>query len=586
MVSKREVYSKTYLLPDGTYQYVSYAEPIHYKDSTGNYVEINNTISAAVRAEGYRFANTANSWDAHFSDRITDQNAVKMTDGDYQIAFSFEGQATSAPVTKTTDLGSRAHLSQYHKELAADDRAVLYADVMNQVDIAYTVRANALKEDIILKAKPASGVFKFKLTTNGLILKEKTGAVGLYNAAGKEIFEFAPLYMEDANGKRSNGVSLAYSSIKNGYTLTITADTGFLNAADTVYPVVIDPSVMVTGADVTYDTFVGEQYPDENYYLSQSLWTGGELDNNVERTYIKFSLPTNIEASRVISANIYLLKKSNEVPTIQAYGVTGGWSSNSITWNNKPSYSCFGYSAVATNTVGNWYGLDVTTLVRYWLKGTLTNYGVVLKEPSETYRLQKTEFYSSDAPSPNKPELVINYSDAYYGSRPYQNMPLDTVNCMGYALEIERIIKGDDFGAPDEALDGYSLAIIEDYAVYCIESYMSEEDVGVGSANWKYSSYEEEVDEGWYKIVLRFGLLDNNGNGVYDYGEDTWDFHFYYQTSSGDWAHKLSTDPSEPIYWSAHEDPTSSPWEGSDGLFYTTEGRFYQIRDIRENNWA
>ena len=50
-------------------------------------------------------------------------------------------------------------------------------------------------------------------------------------------------------------------------------------------------------------------------------------------------------------------------------------------------------------------------MVKNWRIGTYPNYGFVLKEPSETTSTQKTKFYSSDAPSPNKPELVINYTN-------------------------------------------------------------------------------------------------------------------------------------------------------------------------------
>ena len=89
VISKRDVYSKTYLLPDGSYQYVSYAEPIHYKDKTGSYTEIDNKISDAVKAEGYKYTNTANMWNAYFSEKLGTPDAVKMTDGTHQISFSF-----------------------------------------------------------------------------------------------------------------------------------------------------------------------------------------------------------------------------------------------------------------------------------------------------------------------------------------------------------------------------------------------------------------------------------------------------------------------------------------------------------------
>lgn len=586
VISKRDVYSKTYLLPDGSYQYVSYAEPIHYKDKTGSYTEIDNKISDAVKAEGYKYTNTANMWNAYFSEKLGTPDAVKMTDGTHQISFSFVGETGSVPVVKTVDVAkvsSEKQLSEYHKRLSADDRAVIYTDVMDQVDIAYTVQTGALKEDIILKSKPASATFRFRLMTNGLILRENAGTVGLYTDSGKEVFAFMPLYMEDANGKRSDSVTLAYNSIKNGYELTVTADPAFLNASDTVYPVVIDPSVMVTGADVTYDAYVDELYPDDNYYLSNSLWTGGELDNNAMRTYLKFDLPLYLSSNQITSAYIYLLKKDCQTPTIRAYRANGSWDSSSLTWNNKPSFSSLDYSSTATNTVGDWYGLDVTTIVKDWLAGTNSYYGFVLKEPYEAYRMQRTEFYSSDAPSPNKPELVINYIDLYYGSRPYQSTTRYDINCLGYALEVAEDIQGFEFGVQDIDMDGFPLAVMEDYVADCLVGMMYSEDWFVGSENWAYSSYDEDVNQGWYKIAFRVGFLDDNGNGIFDYTEH-WDFHFWYQTSSGDWADKPGNLSSRLHLDTKDIDPTSLHWEN--GAFsYNSEGRFFQIRDIRDVVW-
>ena len=52
----------------------------------------------------------------------------------------------------------------------------------------------------------------------------------------------------------------------------------------------------------------------------------------------------------------------------------------------------------------------VTNIVKSWYTGTYSNYGFVLKDATESGTSQWTTFYSSDAASPNKPELVINYN--------------------------------------------------------------------------------------------------------------------------------------------------------------------------------
>ena len=410
IVSMRDAYSKTYQLPDGTYQYVARTAPIHYLDSTGAYAEINNEITDAVKRSGYAYTNTANAWNAYFAEKLGSDNAVMMEYGAYTISFSLLEQTGTTAVQKAKDLSARGTLSAYHQSLAGDNRAVIYSDVVPNVDVAYTVQTGTLKEDIILKSKNAPSTFKFRLTTNGLTIKESNGTVALVTASGEEVFTFVPLYMEDANGKRSEKVSLNYTGVKNGYEFTISADSKFLDAKDTAYPVIIDPSIMVTGTDVTFDTCVDQEYPTSNYHLAESLWTGGALGTNAMRTYMKFSLPTNISSYQVTSAYLDLRKKEYDAPTVKAYLVVSNWSANDTTWNNQPIY----VSSSATDSIfsytNDWYRINVTSMVKCWLFEAYANYGLVLKEPSETNSSHKTEFYSSNAASPNKPELIINYA--------------------------------------------------------------------------------------------------------------------------------------------------------------------------------
>jgi len=598
ILSKRDIYSKTYQLPDGSYQYVASAEPIHYKDSTGAYVEIDNKISTATQMDGYKYTNTANEWKTHFSEKLNNSNAVMMTSGAYSIAFSLVSQTENAPVIKSTALpifsAKNVLSSEYYRKLSLDERAVVYADVADNVDIAYTVHTDTLKEDIILKSREAPNTYKFRLTTNGLVLHESNGAISLRTADGTDVFAFAPLYMEDSNGKRSENVSLTYVSIKNGYELTISADTDFLRASDTAYPVVIDPSIMVSGSSNTYDTCVDQQYPNSNYYLSESLWTGGADGYNAMRTYIKFNLPTTINATQVTSAYIYLLKKDYQNPTIRAHLVTEDWSSSSVTWNNKPAYNEYIYSSQAVNTVGNWYGLNITDILIYWMENyTFPNYGVVLKEPNENNSGQKTKFYSSDAPSPNKPELVINYIT--FGSRPYQETSRTDINCMGYALECPYYI-GKNYDAVqyaavpvhlnivDEDVYGFTLSELQEYIQARSEDWMSSEE-GIGGTNWELlQSYNSEIDDNCYRVVLRVGFHDVNNNEILDVDEE-YDYHWWYQTDSGDWAEKQGPGPSTYNILTAGEDPTDFYWPV--GMYsYDSSGVFYQIRDLRSVSWS
>lgn len=401
--------SKTYQLSDGSYQYVGFAEDIHYRNDSGSFVEINNALKENTTKDGYRYTNSSNSWHVSFSDDISRKDAVLVENSDKSVAFCLAGHNEKAVAQLATTFSGEK--DDYYKEISEDDRAILYREVMPGVDIVYTALGGSLKEDIVLKSTESPRTFAFHFSATGVKPVQDEGRILLLDHAGKEVFRIEKAFMTDANGAYSDAVTMSFEEAENGFTLTLSADDSFLNAADTAFPVVIDPSVMVTGTSKTYDTCVDEQYPSSNYYTSQNLWTGGKNGTNTMRTYIRFDLPTYIPGDNVTSAYIRIKKNAHEVPTIKAYRVVTSWNPSEITWNNKPGFSTVNSSSVATLDTGAWYKLNVTTLVKNWMQATYVNHGFILKEPSETNTSQKTRFYSSDAPSPNKPELIVNYSD-------------------------------------------------------------------------------------------------------------------------------------------------------------------------------
>ena len=114
----------------------------------------------------------------------------------------------------------------------------------------------------------------------------------------------------------------------------------------------------------------------------------------------------------VISAYLDIEKISGAAPTMRAYRVTGSWSSSTITWANKPNYTTTHQSTQSTpvSSGSSWYRMDVTSIVNTWVDGNYMNYGMVLIDSVENNSSHWTTFYSSDADSPHKPELIISYS--------------------------------------------------------------------------------------------------------------------------------------------------------------------------------
>lgn len=113
-----------------------------------------------------------------------------------------------------------------------------------------------------------------------------------------------------------------------------------------------------------------------------------------------------------------------------------------------------------------------------------------------------------------------------------------------------------------------------------------------GSAYQQIGAYNANINTsppGWFRAVLRVGFLDLNGNGLYDSSE-FWDYHWWYQTNedNGIWADKPGSTASRKEAGSAGVDPASMTWSvltPNGTLYYSSTGRYYQIKDIRTVSW-
>jgi hypothetical protein len=571
----REKNSKVYQLSDGTYRYVGYAEDIHYEDADGNLKEINNAITDEPVKEGYIYSNTANAWHTYFADCLCEKNAVILEKDDYRIAFSMADAQITSKVEKSSALDKTESI--FDETLADDNRVVVYKDALKDVDIAYTVRTSGLKEDIIIREASAPNVFEFDVTAEGLSVLNEEGSIFFADSEGRNVFQLSPMYMEDANGKHSDKVEYVIEKYEDGCRISIVADKEFLNAPDTQYPVVIDPSVMITGTSDTFDTCVDEGYPNSNYYLSENLWTGGETNINRMRTFIRFNLPTNIPAANVTSAYLRIKKNAYAAPEIKAYRVTGTWSPSTVKWINQPAFTIDYASTTAYNDSGAWYRMYTTLIVEYWLCGVYDNFGFVLKEPTETDEDQKTRFYSSDAPSPNKPELIIEFSSYDFGCRSYDSWIYAGINCAGYALDQETLIT---FGINFDDLNNCSNEEeLWEYTKSRVSSWLSSNMSGEYRSISSYYANINSNDE--WRVVLRMGYHDD-GDGDVDIDNqdnDYYDFHWWYQTDTGQWAEKQGSDPSHLISGtSGSTDPFDVSWPHRGfSSFYDSPCKYYAI---------
>ena len=196
-------------------------------------------------------------------------------------------------------------------------------------------------------------------------------------------------------------------------------DTVIVIANDTIYrnpPLTYASTQYITlqpgaeGIDSTMQTAL----PYINYG-SLTMALVGNTVSSILRTYIKFDLSTVPANARITDADLRLYQHDtfgSDNFTIGLYNVTGDWDESTITWNLQPTSST---DAEITNNITagatTWKSWDIDTLVQGWLDGTITNYGMMLKDTEETLVSTVTYFYTSDYTTDTtlRPKLEIDY---------------------------------------------------------------------------------------------------------------------------------------------------------------------------------
>ena len=534
-VDLRETNADTYLLSDGSYECVVYADDKYYIDDKGEYTEIDNSIvneEHAVSDRIYDFANKANSNKMHFSDSTP---AVLIESKEKSLSFEMLGSLDTNAIVggdKTTE-----PISDF--ELSGNNR-ISYPDVQNQTDLVYEVRNGLLKEYIILKGLDAPTEYSFIFDSGYRFEKTDEGTINVYDENSETVFELGRLFAVDSADNYTEDLEYTITEEGNITIVTVSISTDYLYAPERAFPVLIDPTTMITGETATFDSYVSSNHTSTNYYTSTYLKTGRSEDYHIRRSYIKFDIPSTVKNGWITASTLRLKKRGGIAPaTVKARRVTSAWTSSGVTWSNKPDTATTGF--VFSLDSDNWYYANVRNIVRKWAHEGKVNRGFELKDETESGTDHWTNFYSSDADSPNKPELHITYVNV--GTRPYQAASGIAANCMGYALEYKWYIGEVELGIVKADLSGKTTAQMLTYintkARYWMIAHIGSSDYETISA---YDSAINTSSPGWFRVVMRVGFIDANSNGVYDVHEN-YDYHWWYQTNenNGEWADKLAS---------------------------------------------
>ena len=153
-------------------------------------------------------------------------------------------------------------------------------------------------------------------------------------------------------------------------------------------------------------------------YFNNSSLVVGYLFGVKFRTYLEFDLSPNPLPAGAVVTNAYLrLYQQGSSPlsgplSIGVYQVLNSWGENSITWNTQPTSSSEAEDIrTISGSTATWRTYYVHDLVKGWLDGSISNYGLLLKPINESWNDGYAHFTSSDYTSDTSihPKLEINY---------------------------------------------------------------------------------------------------------------------------------------------------------------------------------
>ena len=445
---------KHFRMGDGSYVAVQYDVPVHHQDADGRWQDIDNTLEPvgqtyAVEDGSVAFAASLNG-DAVFTADADEHRVQLFLDGDPDVLPSHDAtlaapepteavalpevteetkEAAEEPAEETetaaaaeethaemmVETGAAAELEpagparSYHAaeavvqepfSLRSDDpfvpeklsSSLLYPDVYDGVDLAYTLYGETIKETILVNKAQASYLFSFVLQTGDLTAEmQEDGSVLLLDEAGSPVYAIPAPYMLDAGGTYSDAVRYTLEELDRGsYRLLVDADAAWIEE-EAQFPVAIDPTIVKISQSGSLSwAYVFSGRADTSF--PESTVRVGYTQHNGSGEYQAIAavdkLPELPSGSMVTAAAIHALQSgfsnvsSDDFQYLYAHQLTIDKTGNqkysdwikTLTWNKIYANGTNPYKTatedfIRLTSTNGYRSLDITRAARSWYSG-------------------------------------------------------------------------------------------------------------------------------------------------------------------------------------------------------------------------
>ncbi len=410
------LYTKIWLNSDGTRSMEYFGEPVKYVDIEGN-----------VKDKLLTFREERNGFYAEQSD----------------IAYFFEknlGNGIALSFDKTEVLMFPSGVDCEGQ--LSDDRETLTYRCDSSTEYEYLLTYSGYKENIIVSEYTGRTEYKFVYLTNGASIKQFEGKTFISDKNGniRAMFSDVVVYTADEKNNTVGEMTVEELAENERYLLTIRLDDEYLSDPNTVYPLIVDPSIdIVYGENGVDGTYIEDATINSSAGTSgngNSVFVGLRSTYGIARLLVSFpglDLSPIYSSSYIVSAKYRmrdLMCYSTHLP-VEVHQFNTTWYENTVNWSNT-SPNNYNATILDTQTVyyrngnyipegstySNTYDFDITGAVRNWKNSgnnTYKHQGVIFKTTNsiETGANEISVCFASFERASNKPRLYITYNDPY-----------------------------------------------------------------------------------------------------------------------------------------------------------------------------
>jgi RHS repeat-associated core domain len=404
--------AETFKNADGTQTLVANQVPVRFKDATGTWQPIDNSL-VPDGAGGLRPKSSSS-------------------------LVHVGGSASGAVATVVSSAGPIQIMHPDGAAVAAivEGVAASYPDGLGRgKDLVEASIANGIEESVQFASPDLGSGYQITLQLpDGVTARQgKAGGLEIVTSDGRVIATMGDGVATDSNvGRAGNGAQAVapvtlLGQIGSVATVGVDVDAKWWTDSTRVFPITIDPLLHYvdtnTGDNNIGDTFIQSAFPTQGYWSSDPLKIGADpgLAGDVARSYIRWDLGSAPAANKVVTEAHLALHENWSggncaSPTAMEVWGLGQWLGPYTTPNSQPVTDGWGpgwplsSSAGAPGCAPDWVIPDVTGIAGRWMNLSEGNAGVLVKAVNESDTFAWKKFNSNENPDPSSyPALYITY---------------------------------------------------------------------------------------------------------------------------------------------------------------------------------